>query len=213
MRILRRLSYALLIKTWLSHAYGWKRDEQGQSFFSNDLHSSNKKKSSPLSSLPQSSIDVFRYIKNYTDKYVSHFSGIYPMMTPIMSAPQIEDIFIEMSCAFFTGENNTEYNCESTNFTELQLNQCDIELNYTYIITNKANKTVLLNRLIDDSFQDLVDQSQVIDADSKLNITTTESIDICEAQTYTKTVVAIPTFIDSGEDLPFARDTITFATP
>ena len=212
MRVYRGLLYALFMKTWISCAYGGKSKEQDHRFLTDNMHTSNENRYPSLSSFHQHSIDIFSYIQAYANKHDSLLPYSYPRISPIISEPQIGQLFIEMSCAFFTGENNTEYSCESTNFTQLQSNQCDIELNYTYNITNTANETVLLNRIIDESFQDLIDQSLIIDAGSKL-YKRIEPTDICEEQIYTKQVVAIATSIDSDEELPFARDNIRFQTP
>lgn len=175
-------------------------------------HKPNKISLSTYLSSLKSGTEMLYKIRDNANEAVLQMSGLMPSHQSIN--PREEDFFIELTCALFNDEDGIEYSCESTNFTQLQYDQCDMQLNYTYTVTNQFNESILLQRLIDESFQDVIQQSQIINAGSNISITEVGSIDICKGQEHTKQVVAIASLADgSGQSLPFARDTITFETP
>ena len=88
-------------------------------------------------------------------------------------------------------ELNGPLNCESTNFTSLIFDRCNIGVNYTYSITNKNNESVRVLHLIDESFDNIVDQSQIIEPNTEVSFLVGDEINICEDLYITKQVVAI----------------------
>ena len=143
-----------------------------------------------------------------------------PMLaTVLQSDVKLSDTFTtSVSCTHQATTTNDVYECNSTNFTSLTFDQCDVDVNYTYTIYNQKNQTVSVNKFIDGAFVDIIDQSQIVANGTEVSYERTEVIDICNNAEVTKAVVAISSFVDDasnqlGEDLPFTRSSITYETP
>ena len=142
-----------------------------------------------------------------------------PMLATVQSNVKLSDTFtISVSCAHQAATTNDVYECNSTNFTSLTFDQCDVDVNYTYTIYNQKNQTVSVNKFIDETFVDIIDQSQIIANGTEVSYQRTEVIDICNNAEVTKLVVAISSFVDDtsnqlGEDLSFTRSSISYKTP
>ena len=95
-----------------------------------------------------------------------------------------------------------------------------IDVNYNYTIFNQHNQTAQLKQLIDGSFNDVIDQSLLLQAVSDVSFQRTNKIDICRESKITQQVVGIATLVGGdasngkeGAAIPFARDAITYDAP
>ena len=129
-----------------------------------------------------------------------------------------EAFSMTISCVHEANEgdgNNVIHPCESTNFTNLVYNQCDINLTFIYDFQNRAESSVRLRRLIDDKFNDVIDQSQLIEGNSEVSIQRSETFNICSSRYGHKSVVAIIELVQGSEvmALPPSKGEINFQTP
>lgn len=125
---------------------------------------------------------------------------------------------MSISCVHEANEGdgiNMLYPCESTNFTNLEYNQCEITLVFTYAFENKAESSIRLQRLVDDNFNDVIDQSQLIEGNSEVSIQRSETYDICSSRFGRKRVVAITEFAQGSvvTALQSFKDEINFQAP
>lgn len=131
-----------------------------------------------------------------------------------------DDIFsVSISCAHETIDENNDlvrYSCESTDFTNLEYSDCALELLYTYTITNKAKEPIRLRTLIDENFNDIAEQSMLIDSGSITTVDQTDFFDICTTRKVEKRVVALADLVqESGSTVSLkpVRDVLHFQTP
>ena len=96
----------------------------------------------------------------------------------------------EIQCSHYH-ELSGSFDCESTNFTSLIFDRCSIGVNYTYSIINRNSVSVRILHLIDESFVNIVDQSQIIEPNTEISFLVGDEINICEDLYITKQVVAI----------------------
>lgn len=165
--------------------------------------------------------------KKYYDK---HFQGEQrkPLIPLFVAPPQLKKdttinsnrFYTQLSCTFQDSQSNNFYSCESSNFTSLQFDQCQINVTYTYTVVNQRNQTTSLNRLIDGSFNDIIDETLVLETGSEISYEVNNTIDICNNIQITQRVVGIATFFDStmngnenNGSTQFARASITYQTP
>jgi hypothetical protein len=131
--------------------------------------------------------------------------------------PQRQDdkFYMEIDC-IHTDKNSTEYSCQSTNFTELELDECQVNVTFTYTIVNKRNKKIRLNKLINESFEDILKpkQNPIIRGKNKVSIVVHDSIDVCENTKVERQAVAMSAYAgENGKSLPILRESINFQTP
>ena len=142
-----------------------------------------------------------------------------PMLATVQSNVELSDTFTtSVSCTHQATTTNDVYECNSNNFTSLTFDQCNVDVNYTYTIYNQKNQTISVNKLIDEAFVDIIDQSQIIANGTEVSYQRAEVVDICNNAVVTKLVVAISSFVDDasnqqGEDLPFTKSSISYETP
>ena len=123
---------------------------------------------------------------------------------------------INFAC-FYVNENHTRYSCESIEFSELQFDQCEIDLNYTFSIRNRSDRNAKLDSLLNEDLVEFFDdgQSRILGKKAVTDIETTGSIDICQGNSeVTKKVLAIASPLSGGADVfPFAQDSIVIPIP
>ncbi len=122
----------------------------------------------------------------------------------------------KISCSYRNPENNDEIDCESTNFTALIFNQCNVEVNYKYTVFNNSSQTVNVISLVDESFQNNIDESFILPSRTEFLTEVKDDIDICTYSKITKQVALIGQSIGNNgtlEKFPLAPDTITFRSP
>jgi hypothetical protein len=128
-----------------------------------------------------------------------------------------DKITLSISC-FHLFDDGIQYSCESVDFSKLEFDSCEIELNYVYIITNNLNEKVRLDALLDESFRDVLSQTArgIIDMDSTKEIQSKDVLDICQGNSaeseVTKKAVAIAHPLD-GTNAPFASAVIQIKIP
>ncbi len=135
--------------------------------------------------------------------------------------PKVEPIRTQVSCSYQSSDSDTPFDCDSTDFTSLILNQCVIKVKYTYTIFNQISQTVTLKKLIDGSFTDIIDQSMLVPEESEVSLDRVVDVDICRYAKITHRVVGIGSSVDddstnNSEDNEsdfFARDVIAYLTP
>ena len=123
-----------------------------------------------------------------------------------------------MECVY-TDINGTQFTCESQNFTDLELDECDVNVNYTYSIINSSNQTATLDYILDESLSEIVfnsdGSSSLLENNVVNTFQVTDVIDICQGDDeITKKVLAIASPLDSlSEKLPYAEDFLTIQPP
>ena len=132
--------------------------------------------------------------------------------------PRVEAIRTQVSCSHVASSDGNVYACDSAEFTSLIVNECEIDVKYTYTVSNLLTQNVILKRLIDESFADIVDQSILLPGDSEVSYERTETIHVCRNAKITHQVVGISALVDDSnneldDNVPFAQDAITYLTP
>jgi hypothetical protein len=134
-----------------------------------------------------------------------------PSTKPSLSTP----ISLLMNCTYI-GDGDVEYTCDSERFSELEFNQCNITINYTYYFINSSDKRVTLDVLLDESLAEIeVDgqESLILKGDSITELKDMGVINICEGDSeITKKALAITSPVKGGK-FPYAQDDITIQKP
>ena len=120
-----------------------------------------------------------------------------------------------MACSYI-GEDNIQYSCESVEFSELEFDTCQVDVNYTYSIRNRSDKNAKLDSFLDEDLVEVFDDGQVrtLGKKSVTEIQTNGTIDICEGNSKeTKKILAIASPLSGGASLPFAQDSIIVQFP
>ena len=112
--------------------------------------------------------------------------------------------------------NITEYPCESFEFLQLQLDTCNIDLQFTYRIRNRFEEDAKLDALLDESLLDVFNDRQVrtLPKGSTTQFESTGVVDICQGKPeIKKKFVVIATPLGAQQSLPYAQDSIDILTP
>ena len=123
-----------------------------------------------------------------------------------------------MEC-IYTDINGTQVTCESQNFTDLELDTCDVNVDYTYSIINSSNQTATLDYILDESLSEIAinsdGSSSLLENNTVNTFQVTGVIDICQGDdSITKKVLAIASPVDPSSDkLPYAEDFLTIQPP
>lgn len=154
------------------------------------------------------------------EAFPDEFSIRKPLIPLFVSPPlpKIEAMRTLISCSYQASPESDIFFCNSTNFTSLQFKQCEIDVNYTYTVFNQLNQTTILKRLIDGSFNDVIDQSLLVSGESEVSFDRSAKIDICRNAEIIQQVVGIASLVNETnnvefDNLPLARDEITYRTP
>ena len=136
----------------------------------------------------------------------------------IVQAYGADNLDVEIACSYATLDSNgtaIDLSCETSNFTELALTECLINVTYTYSLISSAPKRIRVKRLIDESFEDLIDSVQILPPRQTRNIVVVDTIDLCQSSQIEKKVVAIASIVGSGgiQSLPNALNSLEFDTP
>ncbi len=121
---------------------------------------------------------------------------------------------VQVGCSYF-GDDNVAIPCTSTNFTELEVDSCILNVTYTYSLVNNGARRLRVFRLLDENFQDIIDQSVILRPNIARNIVLPGEIDLCLFTEVDKKVIAMASRnVGAGiQSLPFSRDEISFTTP
>ena len=121
------------------------------------------------------------------------------------------------NCSYRHPENNFTIDCESTNFTSLVFNQCNVEVGFDYTVVNNSTKKINVLSLVDESFQNNIDESFTLPQMMRKDFfDVKEDIDICSDTTITKKLVLIGESINNNgaiKRLPLISDTVSFQSP
>lgn len=126
-------------------------------------------------------------------------------------------LLVDVQCTF-RNSDGVRLACESSNFTELEINTCEIDVSYTYSVMNKSEKDAKLNYLFDETLREIVVDTGsdiILENNVVKKLRTTGVIDVCQGDDeITKKVLAIASPIDdSSENLPYAEDILTIQPP
>ena len=112
--------------------------------------------------------------------------------------------------------NITEYPCESLAFSQLELDTCNIDLQFTYRIRNRFDEDAIIDALLDESLLDVFDDRQVrtLPKASLTQFQSTEVVDICKGKpAINKKFVVIATPLGAKQSLPYAKASVDILTP
>ncbi len=117
-------------------------------------------------------------------------------------------ISLTMECSYSI-DSHEAVSCDSKEFSEIQFSECSINLNYKFSVINRSDQMVILKSLLDESFDDIIDQTHVLDSNSVTDIHRMSVFNICQGSIgseITKKAVAIASSLDSNEGkIPNAR--------
>ncbi len=100
-------------------------------------------------------------------------------------------VYTQIRCSYHDELSGETFDCESSNFTSRIFDKCNIDVKYTYSVINKNSTSVRLLHLIDESFVNIINQSQVIEPNTEVSFIVGNEINICGDLYITKQVVAI----------------------
>ena len=107
-------------------------------------------------------------------------SAVSPPDVPSVRPSEVKsaDIALELSCTYT--RNGQVFNCENSQFTQLEFSTCLVPVTYKYKVINRSSKKVSLDAVLDVDFVSLVEPGQLIAAGYHKEITIDGTLDICE---------------------------------
>ena len=128
-----------------------------------------------------------------------------------------------LSCNYYVPNTDEQYSCDSAEFSQLEFNQCVIDLNFELSITNTYEKNVIIDMLLDETLNGLQiknkngarskqTQTPVVGKNSAITIIVGGNLNLCTVQNaeVSKTVAAFASFVSNSTSLPAAQDSFRF---